>query len=125
LPIAERPEDIALVAQEIKRRAEERRNARLLRKNTEPVRVEDAIDPPPGFTHGPLVRTARDAFIAAKTRECFEEIAMTGMHRTPLEGDPWRSAKIFEQRMLCSIDAIAALGPVAVARIEPMLLDAP
>jgi hypothetical protein len=50
---------------------------------------------------------------------------MIGIQRAPLLGDPWRGAKLLEDRMLAAIDAIAALGPPALERLEPLVLDAP
>jgi uncharacterized protein (TIGR02270 family) len=71
------------------------------------------------------VAQTRAEFVAARTRDCFEEVAMLGVQRTPLLGDPWRSSQILEQRMLANIDAIASFGGAALACIEPMVRDAP
>jgi hypothetical protein len=50
---------------------------------------------------------------------------MLGVQRTPLAGDDWRACQALEKRMVASVDAIAALGPVAVAHVEPLAFDAP
>jgi hypothetical protein len=87
---------------------------------------EEADDlPPPGFAvELPPVLTPQ-AFRRSRTRECFEEVAMIGSQRAPLLGDPWRSALVLERRMLWALDAIVAMGPAAVAEVEPLVLDSP
>lgn len=50
---------------------------------------------------------------------------MVGAQRAPLLGDPWRTALTLERRMLSAIDAIVALGPAAIAYLEPLVRDAP
>lgn len=50
---------------------------------------------------------------------------MIGLQRMPLLGDPFRSVQFLERRMLCSFDAIAALGPGALMRLEPLAMDSP
>ncbi len=99
------------------RRAERRRSVR--------AAPEEPPDPPPGFARGRFAALTEPQRLAARLRDCFEEVAMIGMQRAPLLGDPWRTALVLERRMLRAIDAIAALGPAALARIEPMVLDAP
>jgi len=80
---------------------------------------------PPGFTiEIPEVQSEAD-FVRSKAREYFEEITMIGAQRAPLLGDPWRTALTLERRMLNSIDAIAAMGSVAIAYLEPLVLDSP
>jgi hypothetical protein len=87
--------------------------------------VEEEPALPPGF--GPPVSPVQSEakFVASWARECFDEVGMLGLHRAPLPGDHWRVALPFERRMLCAIDAFAALGATAAARLEPMALDAP
>lgn len=82
-------------------------------------------EPPPGFVSPRSWAISSDAFIRARCRECFEEIAMVGMQRAPLLGDPWRTASFLERRMLAAIDAIASLGTAALASLEPLIFDAP
>jgi hypothetical protein len=92
-------------------------------KNDQPEPAED--EPPPGFAiELPPVLTP-EAFRKNRTRECFEEVAMIGPQRAPLLGDPWRSAFILERRLLWGLDAIVAMGPGAVAEIEPLVFDSP
>lgn len=50
---------------------------------------------------------------------------MVGMQRAPLLGDPWRGSLILERRMLAAIDAIAAIGAVAVEHVPRLVADAP
>ncbi|EYF00237.1 hypothetical protein [Chondromyces apiculatus] len=95
---------------------------------------EPALPPPvaapenaplPGFTRE-VPRAIDDvAFRQNRARECFEEVAMVGMQRAPLLGDPWRGSLILERRMLASIDALAASGATAVAHVPRLVADAP
>lgn len=80
---------------------------------------------PPGFA--PSVGAAMDelTFLRARAREHFEEVAMVGMQRAPVLGDPWRGALSLERRMLAAIDVIAALGRPAVEHVPRLLADAP
>ncbi len=64
-------------------------------------------------------------FIHARTRDYLEEVAMIGMQRAPLLGDPWRTTLTLEHRMLRAIDALVAMGPPALAHLEPLVLDTP
>jgi hypothetical protein len=50
---------------------------------------------------------------------------MVGMQRAPLLGDPWRGSLLLERRMLAAIDAVAAIGRVAVEHIPRLVADAP
>ncbi len=65
------------------------------------------------------------AFLRARTRECFEEVAMVSMQRAPLIGEPWRASLLLERRMLAAIDVIAAIGATAVEHVPRLLADAP
>jgi hypothetical protein len=116
---------------ELSKRAEARREARakkLAEKKAKkaaapPKEEEDGV--PPGFA--PDIRPAmtEKKFLANRIRECFEEVAMIGMQRAPLLGDPWRSSLFLEHRMLAAIDAIVAMGPEAVRELEPLVFDSP
>ncbi len=119
---------------EVRRRAEEARIARRAREEERArVRAEKQAaalaasqeEPPPGFARGRFVAMTREALTAERARQCFEEVAMIGVQRAPLLGDPWRSAKVLEDRILTAIDALAALGGPALDRLEPLVLDAP
>ncbi|WP_437310692.1 hypothetical protein [Sorangium sp. So ce388] len=81
--------------------------------------------PPPGFA--PEIGAAIDdvAFLRARTRECFEEVAMVGMQRAPLLGDPFRGALVLERRMLAAIDVIAAMGAPALEHVPRLVAEAP
>jgi hypothetical protein len=83
------------------------------------------VEPPPGFAVVPPPALSEDAFVRSWARHCFEEIGMLGVQRTPLPGDDWRASLAIERRMVTAIDAVAALGPVAVASLEPLAMDAP
>jgi len=82
-------------------------------------------EPPPGFAFAPPTALGEDAFIRRWARECLDEIGMLGVQRAPLLGDEWRMSLPIERRMVAAIDAIAALGPTAIAYLEPLAMDAP
>jgi hypothetical protein len=131
VPRPKSPDELEKTIAEVKRRSEERRRARKEREE-ERARARAAAkaaaepgDPPPGFARGRFAPRSREAFVHERTRECFEEVAMIGMQRAPLLGDPWRFARVLEERLLAAIDAVAALGGPAVARIEKLAVDAP
>ncbi len=81
--------------------------------------------PPPGFDPEPTRQIMAGEHIVMRTRELVEEVAMIGLQRAPLLGDPWRVALPLEHRMFRAIDAVAALGPTAIASIESLAMDAP
>jgi hypothetical protein len=89
------------------------------------VEVPEPAPPPPGFAFAPSKALGEDAFVQRWTRECFDEIGMLGVQRAPLVGDDWRMSLPIERRMVAAIDAIAALGPKAVAYLEPLAMDMP
>lgn len=119
-------EELAAVAAMAARHAEQR-----IAENTAPKAALPANEPapapmpPPGFAVSPPPALAEDAFVQRWARQCFEEIGMLGLQRTPLAGDDWRTSASIERRLLHAVDAIAALGPIAVAYLEPLALDAP
>lgn len=82
-------------------------------------------EPPPGYAFVPPNPTSEDDFIRHWARICFEDVGMLGVQRAPLLGDDWRTSSDLERRMLASIDGLAALGPVAIAHVERLAMDAP
>ena len=48
------------------------------------------VEIPRGFALPPPTPIGEDAFVQRWARECFEEIGMLGLQRTPLAGDDWR-----------------------------------
>jgi hypothetical protein len=82
-------------------------------------------EPPFGFAEDVGRVESEEQFVRARVRDCFEEVAMIGVQRAPLLGDPWRTAQILERRMLAAIDAIVAMGPPALRALEPLTFDAP
>jgi hypothetical protein len=114
---------------EVERRSKARRDERKAREAARQAlaakKRAPLPDPPPGFARGLFTAKSEDAQRLARTRECFEEVAMIGAQRAPLLGDPFRSASFLEDRMLAAIDAVAALGGRALQAIEPLVLDAP
>jgi hypothetical protein len=83
------------------------------------------VEPPPGFAEVPPPPLDDEAFIRRWARECFDDVGMLGVQRAPLAGDAWRTSLPLERRMVHAVDAVAALGPAAVAYLEPLALDAP
>ncbi|WP_437960246.1 hypothetical protein WME76_11785 [Sorangium sp. So ce119] len=81
--------------------------------------------PPPGFAREIGAAIDDVAFLRGRTRECFEEVAMVGMQRAPLLGDPFRGALVLERRMLASIDVIAAIGAPALEHVPRLVAEAP
>ncbi|MCU0685924.1 MAG: hypothetical protein MUF34_27390 [Polyangiaceae bacterium] len=92
-----------------------------------PAQAEPArgVEVPPGFAPDLEPALSEVAFVRRQVRELFEEIVMGGLQRVPLPGDDWRSSLVLERRMLAAIDAVAALGPLAIAELEPLVLDSP
>lgn len=120
-------EELDAAIEEMKRRAGETKKQ--LAARTAPKAADEPkklpAPPRPGFTAEiPDVQSEAD-FVRARAREHFEEITMIGSQRAPLLGDPWRHALTLERRMLNSIDALASMGSVALASLEPLVLDSP
>lgn len=107
------------------RRAREEARARARAEKKAAVLADENAEPPKGFARGRFVALSPEAQIAERTRECFEEVAMIGVQRAPLLGDPWRVARVLEDRLLAAIDAVAAIGSPALDHLEPLVLDAP
>ncbi len=104
-------------------RADERARAQAEKKAA--ASAAENEEPPPGFARGRFVALTPAAQTAERTRECFEEVAMIGVQRAPLLGDPWRVARVLEDRILAAVDAVAAIGSPALDYLEPLVLDAP
>ncbi len=123
--LAELGAAMAEVERRSKARRDERKAREEARRSLAAKKRAPLPDPPPGFARGKFAAKTEDEQLGARARECFEEVAMVGMQRAPLLGDPFRSSRFLEDRMLASIDAIAALGGRALQKIEPLVLDAP
>lgn len=107
-------------AQARKAKAEaEASNAIELPKNPVPAAI------PEGFARAPQRGMEPLAYVRARTREWFEEIAMVGMQRAPLLGEPFRTALGLERRMVRAIDGIAAFGPAALSYLPVLAMDFP
>ena len=121
-------EELAAAADAVRRRAKERVKA-LTQGLRSPLVLKDppptAEEVPPGFALAPPKRVSEDDFVRRWARECFEEIGMLGIQRLPVLGDHWRACKVLEKRLVAAVDALAALGPAAIAYIEPLAMDAP
>ncbi|MGK3992007.1 hypothetical protein [Sorangium sp. So ce1024] len=121
-------EELASVAEAMRRLA--RRRTEVLRRpaGSAPRRARPGSAPeetPPGFAFAPPAAVSEGDFVRRWSRACFEEIGMLGVQRVPLPGDDWRSCQTLELRMVAAIDALAALGPIAIAHVEPLAMDAP
>lgn len=129
LPTPATFEELERAIAELNRRAEERQEQAEQRsrpvKGANPEPADTPAAPPPGFARDALKALDEREFMRARARECFEEIVMVGIQRTPLEGDPWRSVRSIERRLLANLDALVALGPEALGHIEPLVLDFP
>jgi hypothetical protein len=90
-----------------------------------PAEAPIEAEAPPGFAFAPPPALGEDDFVRRWARECFDEIGMIGVQRAPLPGDEWRMSLPLERRLLTAVDAIAALGPTAIAHLEPLALDVP
>jgi hypothetical protein len=124
-------EDLDAAVAKLRERVEARRKAREEKREAERARLAEERaqaghdEPPPGFVRDVPRVQDEPTFLRGKLRECFEEVAMLGLQRAPLLGDPWRSALFLEQRMLASLDAIVALGPGVYRELEAIVLDSP
>ena len=94
------------------------------RRREEPEAIEPE-EPPPGFAFVPAPPLTEEDFIRRWARTCIEDVGMLGIQRTPLVGDDFRTTLTLEKRLVMALDALAALGPVAVAYVEPHAMDAP
>ncbi|XYH94167.1 hypothetical protein ACMHYB_40965 [Sorangium sp. So ce1128] len=121
-------DELAAVAEAMRRVAKERTNA-LLRPVVPALRAVTTVsageEAPPGFAFAPPAAISEEDFVRRWSRVCIDEIGMLGVQRVPLPGDDWRSCQPLELRMVAAIDALAALGPTAIAGVEPLALDAP
>lgn len=119
-------EELAAAAEAVRRCVAERAEA--LAKKAAPAAAKPAPAPeevPPGFAFAPPKRQEDGEFIRRWARVCVDEVGMLGVQRAPLLGDDWRTCVELERRMVASIDALAALGPGAIAHVERLALDAP
>lgn len=117
-------EELAAAAAAVRRLVEERTKA-LTKKPERTSKNPEPEEVPPGFAFAPPKRLDEDEFIRRWARVCVDEVGMLGVQRAPLLGDDWRSCIELEKRMVASIDAIAALGPTAIAHVEQLAMDAP
>lgn len=124
LPLEERMQKLRARADARRSAAEARDKERLaaLRASREKPKPAELV---PGFVPGAHAALSREAFAEARARELLEEVAMTGLHRTPILGDAWRSVATFDDRMLTAIDALATLGKTTAGMLEGWVIDAP
>jgi HEAT repeat protein len=124
-PLPERPktfEDLERIARQLREAALAPKPLR--KKPAKPPPAEPA-EPPAGFARDIQPALSSQKFVFECVRQCFEEITMIGVQRAPLLGDPWRSSRVLERRMVASIDAIAAMGPEAFGALESLVLESP
>lgn len=108
-----------------RREAAEERKQQLAEKLAGPEKQIEEKDVPEGFQRDPLPKQSVPEFLRDAARHACEEIAMVGIARLPLPGDPWRTMAFLDQRMLNNIDALAALGPEALRFVEEWGIDSP
>jgi hypothetical protein len=124
-PQIERPktfEELERVVKQMKERASAPKPPRLKPEKALPAPLPES---PPGFAIKIRPALTEVEFLRERVRSCFEEVTMIGVQRAPLLGDPWRTARILERRMLASIDSIVSMGPPALAYLEALIFDAP
>jgi hypothetical protein len=68
---------------------------------------------------------SRRRFIEERALGAFEEVLLAWIQRLPIAGERWQSATFIEQRLLAGVDALAALGPAALAHLDPLTLGNP
>ena len=116
------------LGEEAKRAREQAAAARDERARARAERRRGPVEgapPRPGFTKELATKLSPEEFTKKKARELFEDIAAMGLQRTPLLGDFWRGAIVFDQRLLRDIDAFVALGATAAAHVETLVFDRP
>jgi hypothetical protein len=128
LPEPKTFEALKAAAEAMRRFAKERARARPEPPKPAAALKEPApaeVEAPPGFAFAPEAAVSEEDFVRRWARTCFEEIGMLGVQRAPMPGDDWRACQSLELRMIAAIDAVAALGPRAIAHLEPWAMDAP
>jgi hypothetical protein len=68
---------------------------------------------------------SRRRFSEERALGAFEEVLLAWIQRLPIAGERWQSAIFIEQRLLSGIDALAALGPAALAHLDALTLGNP
>jgi hypothetical protein len=68
---------------------------------------------------------SRRRFSEERALGAFEEVLLAWIQRLPIAGERWQSAIFIEQRLLSGIDALAALGPAALAHLDTLTLGNP
>jgi hypothetical protein len=117
-------EELREAAAALEKRAEARFLAALPKPRLEP-QPPPRPEPIPGFAAELPLVIGETRFVEERTRELLEEVAMVGLQRAPLLGDPWRLALGLEQRMFRAIDAITSMGPRALGAVESLMRDGP
>ncbi len=136
LPPLDKPKNVEQLREtiaKVEQRATERREARAdhaqAREEAQQERQGAGAQPisesPEGFASPIDPAISEYELTGRRTRELFEEVAMLGSQRTPQLGDQWRTIDFLEKRMFTAIDAVAALGPVALHAIEQLVSDSP
>jgi hypothetical protein len=125
LPVPTTFAELAAAAAAVKQLVAERTAALTRPAPRPPKRAEAPREVPRGFAEAPPPREREDDFVRRWARECVEEVGLIGVQRTPLVGDDFRTSLPLERRLVAAVDALAALGPVAVASVEPFAMDAP
>jgi hypothetical protein len=117
-------EELRAAAAKVREAAEAHAQA-LAKPASAPEPPEPEEEVPPGFAYAPPEAIDEAEFVHRWARICVEDVGMLGNQRAPMLGDDWRDAADLERRMIASIDAIAALGPTAIAHVEQLAQDTP
>ena len=125
LPPNERLPVLRARSKEMREAAARRRDEARAAREARMERRKEQPDVVPGFTPGPHARATPDEARQATARTLFEDVCAVGMQRTPLLGEHWRDTATYDERLLRDVDALAGLGPVALAELERLVVDSP
>lgn len=84
--------------------------------------AEGAPDP---FAGSSEKAWSRRRFSEERALGAFEEVLLAWIQRSPISGERWQSAIFIEQRLLSGVDALAALGPAALAHLDALTMGNP
>ena len=91
-----------------------------------PALPPEAAEIAPNPFTGPAEKAwSRRRFSEERALGAFEEVLLAWIQRLPIAGERWQSAIFIEQRLLSGVDALAALGPAALAHLDALTLGNP
>ncbi|HEY2407237.1 MAG TPA: hypothetical protein VGI10_14605 [Polyangiaceae bacterium] len=83
-----------------------------------------AAEPSP-FVSDAAGAWSRQRFVEERATGAFEEVLLAWIQRSPIAGERWQSARFIEHRLFAGVDALAALGPLALKQLEALTLGNP